>query len=586
LTPVPSQIEFIDTFPIRDEDGLVPGFYVSVSFDPTVQGSWRGWQLWADYGDGYVQIASGDVSAIQGVTTSTLASVSDPAVFDTTNTVTIQPTYGVLPATFTTVSQSDLDANPRRNLFLIGDEYIQAATITDNADGTYDLDDIYHARFQTTCSSHAVGERVVYMNGSEAFVPIDASRLNEPFDYKAVSVNQNVADATAVSFVWTGANMRPREVQNITIYRDTDKNVQSSFPPTASLSDQDLRYYWQDIMGGLNTFTVDSTTDIFTKTGHGLVAGQEIAVSNSGGALPRPLEKRKHYYVRDVTTDTFKLARGAGGSAINITTNGTGTNSYAEVLRHIPYAPGALQPAILEEGTATETPGSGGWLKTFTSTHTNDIPNSGMVVVGPATDTTPEIRQIFGAITETGAIVEFTWGQSGKNPVMTSAHETHVSFDNSVGATKHKLQFKVIDNFTDYGGSGSPAKITLDYEEDGAPATLHDTSGEMPNASRYRMEIVGSEVHVYRNHAGPGSPRIFQGTVAPVYPLELEVQVARKMIISNITIGGLPVILFTYLVGEQDLDFGTAPSTVRFRIYEERVFQNVSFLGDVTDFTT
>lgn len=76
------------------------------------------------------------------------------------------------------------------------------------------------------------------------------------------------------------------------------------------------------------TFTADSATDIITSTSHGFTSNQAIKVENSGGALPAPLVTNTLYYVRDVTTHTFKLSASAGpGSAINLTTNGTGTQS-------------------------------------------------------------------------------------------------------------------------------------------------------------------------------------------------------------------------------------------------------------------
>lgn len=75
------------------------------------------------------------------------------------------------------------------------------------------------------------------------------------------------------------------------------------------------------------TFTADASTNIFTISAHGFSNGDEIKLENSGGALPAPLVAGTSYFVRDVTTNTFKLAATLGGSAIDITTNGTGTNS-------------------------------------------------------------------------------------------------------------------------------------------------------------------------------------------------------------------------------------------------------------------
>ena len=79
------------------------------------------------------------------------------------------------------------------------------------------------------------------------------------------------------------------------------------------------------------SFTVATGTDVFTATGHTYINGQRVRVSQSGGGLPDPLVTATDYYVRDVATDTFKLALTSGGAAINITTAGSGTLTVTDV---------------------------------------------------------------------------------------------------------------------------------------------------------------------------------------------------------------------------------------------------------------
>lgn len=74
----------------------------------------------------------------------------------------------------------------------------------------------------------------------------------------------------------------------------------------------------------LKTFTASSATDTITCTGHGYANGDQVIIE-IGGTPPSPLLARRIYYVRDVTTNTFKLALTSGGAAIDLTTNGTGT---------------------------------------------------------------------------------------------------------------------------------------------------------------------------------------------------------------------------------------------------------------------
>lgn len=80
------------------------------------------------------------------------------------------------------------------------------------------------------------------------------------------------------------------------------------------------------------TFTVDDATDIITTaSAHGLVTGNVLRVSNSGGALPTGLVGATDYFVILLSTTTFKLAsslaNAQAGTAIDITTAGTGTQT-------------------------------------------------------------------------------------------------------------------------------------------------------------------------------------------------------------------------------------------------------------------
>jgi len=79
------------------------------------------------------------------------------------------------------------------------------------------------------------------------------------------------------------------------------------------------------------TFTVNTTTDVFTTaTAHGLAVGDVVRVSTTG-TLPAPLVAGTDYTVVTVpSTTTLKLSSTAGGTALNITTAGTGTHSLTQ----------------------------------------------------------------------------------------------------------------------------------------------------------------------------------------------------------------------------------------------------------------
>jgi hypothetical protein len=90
--------------------------------------------------------------------------------------------------------------------------------------------------------------------------------------------------------------------------------------------------YQEDVIASAGTFTAVASTNIFTKSSHGFRTGIKVRVSNSGGAIPTGLAALTDYYVIKIDANTFYLSTtllGAlnGSAIIDITTNGTGTNT-------------------------------------------------------------------------------------------------------------------------------------------------------------------------------------------------------------------------------------------------------------------
>jgi hypothetical protein len=81
-------------------------------------------------------------------------------------------------------------------------------------------------------------------------------------------------------------------------------------------------------------FTVNPSTDVITSNNHLRSNGGAVQVFNSSGTLPNGLLPNTTYYVINATPNTFQLSATSGGPAIDITSNGTGTqivqsNSYS-----------------------------------------------------------------------------------------------------------------------------------------------------------------------------------------------------------------------------------------------------------------
>lgn len=77
------------------------------------------------------------------------------------------------------------------------------------------------------------------------------------------------------------------------------------------------------------TFTVTiASPGVFTKTGHGYVAGDKLSFTTTG-ALPTGLAVATDYYViaAGLTTDAFEVATTPGGSAVNTSGSQSGTHT-------------------------------------------------------------------------------------------------------------------------------------------------------------------------------------------------------------------------------------------------------------------
>lgn len=220
-----SLAEFIDTPPLRDSDALTPGFYFASSHDLAIAGDWRGWALWADFGDGYTLLADGDVPASIGVASTTLGVVTDIAPLDTVNDVTFSFKYEDPFPSLVTCMEADLAANPYRNLLLVGNEYLQAATVI-RAGGNITVSDLFRGRFHSDVEglTHGASERVVLINGAEKFVALSPDRVGTAFDYKIVTTNQDIADAMPVSFTWTGQSLRAAPPTDLNAVHDSSED--------------------------------------------------------------------------------------------------------------------------------------------------------------------------------------------------------------------------------------------------------------------------------------------------------------------------------------------------------------------------
>lgn len=84
------------------------------------------------------------------------------------------------------------------------------------------------------------------------------------------------------------------------------------------------RWHAWDLGSDPVTVTPNASTNVFAATGHGMTAGTAVKV-HAVTTLPAGLSATRIYYLITVNANDFQLSTVAGGSAVDITTTGSGT---------------------------------------------------------------------------------------------------------------------------------------------------------------------------------------------------------------------------------------------------------------------
>jgi len=190
--------------PIVVDSDYSNGFYIAGA--PTVSTSWPGFVAYKsmDNGGNYTSIATIDVPSVMGVTTTALAPFYGGNMFDEGNSVTVALSGGV-----GSLDSANMAAVLNgANMALVGDELIQFRIATLVSAGVYTLSGLLRGRRGTEFAmySHTVGERFVATFVTD--VNDDASEINLPELFKAVTNGDSLGDVTAQSFTNTGNGAR------------------------------------------------------------------------------------------------------------------------------------------------------------------------------------------------------------------------------------------------------------------------------------------------------------------------------------------------------------------------------------------
>lgn len=135
-------------------------------------------------------------------------------------------------------------------------------------------------------------------------------------------------DTTGTTQTWTSTKYQ------VDIYSEPGRICPAyaeTYPVTRSqLNAVTVTYF----AGHLCSFTAVAATDVLTTSGKNFSDGEKVRLSVSeGGSLPGGLALDTDYYVVSASGATLKLSATSGGSAIDLTSTGSGTLYLGEVPR-------------------------------------------------------------------------------------------------------------------------------------------------------------------------------------------------------------------------------------------------------------
>lgn len=202
-----TELLLLDVPIMRDSDDDA-GFYAALK--PATGTTWRTGASLNESLDGvtYTQDGLAINAAVFGTASTILGNWTGGAVFDETNTVTVDVGDGTLSSS----TRDAIIADPSINVFVVGSEVINAVNCTLVTTGIYILSRLLRGRRGTDWAStgHAAGERV-WKVGTAGTLRVDraTAQIGVTYDYKAVTGGRSLSTATAQAFTDTAIGLKP-----------------------------------------------------------------------------------------------------------------------------------------------------------------------------------------------------------------------------------------------------------------------------------------------------------------------------------------------------------------------------------------
>jgi hypothetical protein len=208
VVPLISRGHVLDIPLLQDADtSASPLLYLGAS--PYATGAWPGATIYKQIGTEYtdeLDALASSAASTWGYATEALAD-ANPNLWDRLNSVNVRIQSGTL----TGCTEADIDAQPMRNLALLGQELVNFTTATLEGDGTYTLSGFKRGRRGTewACADHAISDVFVLLANVERNER-GLSDVGTNMSFKAVTAGRSASGAFPITMApFTGASLKP-----------------------------------------------------------------------------------------------------------------------------------------------------------------------------------------------------------------------------------------------------------------------------------------------------------------------------------------------------------------------------------------
>lgn len=199
---------FVLDVPFLTDSDAAANPLVYVLAAPWADGPWTGATVFeaidGEYSDEVASVPS-TAAAAWGYATTVLPDAL-ATVWDRASVVNVRLQTGALAG----CTEADIDANPRRNLLLIGAEIVNFTVAALQGDGSYNLSGFKRGRRGTEqhTAGHAVRDVVLLLDTAQT-VPFGLSELGQAKSFKAVTEGRTLDGSLPIALTFTGASLKP-----------------------------------------------------------------------------------------------------------------------------------------------------------------------------------------------------------------------------------------------------------------------------------------------------------------------------------------------------------------------------------------